>query len=261
MLTNRPLLSMGSWVTKNYEDVLRIAKGLGFQAVEIDCDEKPIPATKASRMKMKEILSTYGLQIFYHSPFLDQAIGSTNEAIRQNTFNTLRMYIDFLEELGASYLVVHAGVSDVECPERNVVDDLKKLVDIAESKSVTLCAENLRFGLSSDPHRLKELAEESGSKIAFDLGHANSCRWIADEKSSSRDFLRIIESRVVAAHIYLKEEGGMHHPIRKIDEVKETLDELNRINNIVWWTIELPLLEDVIKQKLLLDSFLKRRPL
>ena len=248
-------------MTKNYEDVLRIAQELNFQAVEMDCDEKPIPATKAGRIKMKETFRMYGLQIFYHSPFLDQAIGSANEAIRQNTFNTLKMYLDFLEELGAGYLVIHAGVSDAECPEGNVVEDLTKLIGIAETKSITLCTENLRLGLSSDPHRLRELAEKTGSKIAFDLGHANSCHWTTDEKRSSKDFLRIIEDKVVAAHIYLKEEGGRHHPIKEINEVKETLDHLIGINSIVWWTMELPLLEDLIKQKLLIDTFLKKRPL
>jgi sugar phosphate isomerase/epimerase len=250
---------MSSWVSKNYEDVLRIAQGLSFQAVEMDCDEKPIPATKASRMKMKETFSKYGLKIFYHSPFWDQAIGSVNEAIRRNTFNTLEMYLDFLEELEGSYLIIHAGVSDAECPGENVVEDLQKLVGIAESKHITLCIENLIFGLSSDPYRLRELAEESGSRIAFDLGHANSCPWTGSENRSSKDFLRIIEDKVVAAHIYLKEKGGKHYPFGEIDEVKETLDELISINGVIWWTIELPLIEDVIKQKLMIDSYLKNK--
>jgi sugar phosphate isomerase/epimerase len=250
---------MSSWVTKYFEDVLRIAQGLSFQAVEIDCDEKPIPATQTSRSKLKETLSTYGLKIFYHSPFWDQAIGSTNEAIRRNTFNTLQMYLDFLQDLEGNYLVIHAGVSDTECPEKNVVEDLQKLVDIAQSKHITLCVENLRFGLSSDPHRLRQLAEDSGSRIVFDLGHANSCSWIESEKRSSKDFLRIIERKVVGAHVYLKEEGGRHHPFREIDEVKETLDELININSVVWWTIELHSIEDVIKQKLMLDSYFKSK--
>ena len=256
-MISRPLLSMSSWVTKYFEDVLRFAQVLNFPAVEIDCDEKPIPATKASRSKLKETFNTYGLKIFYHSPFWDQAIGSTKEAIRRNTFNTLEMYLDFLEDLDGSYLVIHAGVSDTECPEENIVEDLQRLVDIAESKHITLCVENLRFGLSSDPHRLRQLAEESGSRIVFDLGHANSCSWIEDEKRSSKDFLRIIENKVVGAHVYLKEEGGRHHPFREIDEVKETLDELINIVGVVWWTIELPSIEDVIMQKLILDSYFK----
>jgi len=249
---------MSSWVTKNYEDVLGIALALNFDAVEIDCDEKPIPATKTSRTKIKEVFNRYPLRLFYHSPFLDQALGARNEAVRLNTFNTMSMYLGFLEELGASHLVLHAGVDDTECPEENVVEDLKRLVEIAESKHITLCVENLRFGLSSDPHRLLHLANESGSKIVFDLGHANSCRWTTNEKRSSKDFLRIIENKVVAAHIYLKEEGGRHHPFKEIGEVKETLSELVSINDVVWWTIELPNLEDIIKQKLMIDTYLKK---
>lgn len=168
------------------------------------------------------------------------------------------MYIDFLEELEASHLVIHAGVDDTECPRENVVEDLMKLVSIAESKSISLCVENLRFGLSSDPYRLRELAEECGSNIVFDLGHANSCRWTASEKRSPKDFLKIIENRVVGAHIYLKEEGGRHHAFREIDDVKETLDQLIGINGIVWWTIELPIIEDAIKEKLMIDSYFKK---
>lgn len=259
MPTYRPLLSMSSWVTKSYEDVLRIAQALNFDAVELDCDEKPIPATRTSRSKVKEVFSKYPLRMFFHSPFLDQAVGSRIDTIRQNTFNTLKMYLDFLEELEASHLVIHAGVDDTECPEENVVDDLKKLVDIAETKSITLCVENLRFGLSSDPHRLRELAEECGSRIVFDVGHANSCHWTLDEKRSSKDFLRIIENSVVSAHVYLKEEGGRHHPFREIEEVKDLLDHLTGLNSVVWWTIELPVIEDVIKEKLMIDSYFKRR--
>jgi sugar phosphate isomerase/epimerase len=249
---------MSSWVTKNYEDVLKIAQALNFDAVEMDCDEKPIPATQTSRAKVKEVFSKYPLRIFFHSPFLDQALGSKDDPIRQNTYNTLKMYIDFLEELEASHLVIHAGVDDTECPRENVVEDLMKLVSIAESKSISLCVENLRFGLSSDPYRLRELAEECGSNIVFDLGHANSCRWTASEKRSPKDFLKIIENRVVGAHIYLKEEGGRHHAFREIDDVKETLDQLIGINGIVWWTIELPIIEDAIKEKLMIDSYFKK---
>jgi sugar phosphate isomerase/epimerase len=250
---------MSSWVTKNLEDALGMALALNFDAVELDCDEKPIPATKTSRTKLKEVFSKYPLRMFYHSPFLDQALGARNEAVRINTYNTLKMYLDFLEELEASHLVLHAGINDEECPEENVVEDLRKLVDVAESKHITLCVENLRSSLSSDPHRLLKLAEESGSKIVFDLGHANSCRWVQSERRSSKDFLKIIEKKVVGAHIYLKEEGGRHHAIRELEEVKETLDQLISIDNMVWWTIELPLVEDIIKQKLMIDSYLKKR--
>jgi sugar phosphate isomerase/epimerase len=249
---------MSSWVTKSYEDVLRIALALNFDAVELDCDEKPIPATQRSRAKVKEIFSRYPLRIFFHSPFLDQALGSRNNVIRQNTFNTLKMYLGFLEDLEASHLVIHAGVDDTECPKENVIEDVEKLVDIAESKSITLCVENLRFGLCSNPYQLRELVEECGSKIAFDLGHANSCHWTTSERRSPKDFLKIVENRVVAAHIYLKEEGGRHNAFTEINEVKETLDHLTGINDVVWWTIELPILEEVIKEKLMIDSYFKK---
>lgn len=257
MLIARPLLSMCSWVSKNYEDVLRLALSSGFEAVELDCDEKPIPATKKSRMKMKEVIRQYGLGIFFHSPFLDQAIGSANDTIRQNTLNTLKMYLDFLEDFEAEYFVIHAGVDEEECPIRNVVDDLKNLIDIAQKKALTICVENLRIGVSSDPRRLFELAEECGTKICFDLGHAHSCPWVRNEKRSPREFLRIVENKVVAAHIYLKEEGGRHHPFTRIEEVKETLDHLRNLYGVKWWTIELPSLEDTMKEKLILDSYLK----
>jgi sugar phosphate isomerase/epimerase len=249
---------MSSWVTKNYEDVLRIASALNFDAVELDCDEKPIPATHTSRARVKEVFNKYPIKVFYHSPFIDQALGSGNDTIRQNSFNTLKMYLDFLEELGGSHLIIHAGVDETECPKENVVEDVRKLVDIAESKSITICVENLRFGLSSDPHRLSELAGECGSKIAFDLGHANSCSWTANEKRSASDFLEIIEDKVVAAHIYLKEEGGRHYAFREIGEVEKDLGRLIGISSVVWWTIELPLLEEVIREKLMIDSYFEK---
>jgi sugar phosphate isomerase/epimerase len=248
---------MSSWVSKNYQDVLRLAVSSGFEAVELDCDEKPIPATVKSRMKMKEVLRQYKLGIFFHSPFLDQAIGSVDNTIRHNTFNTMKMYIGFLNDFEAEYFVVHAGVDEDECPRKNVIEDLKSLVEIAQKKALTICVENLRVGISSDPHSLLALAEECGTKICFDLGHASSCPWVRNEKRSPKEFLRIIENKVVAAHIYLKEEGGRHHPITAIEEVKETLDHLRNLYGVKWWTIELPSLEDTIKEKLILDSYMK----
>jgi len=255
MTSERPQLAMCSWVSKSYEDVLRFALGLGFDAVELDCDEKPIPATKRSRDKLREVLNHYELKLFYHSPFLDQALGSANQFIRGNTINTLKMYLDFLEELEADYLVVHAGIDEEECPRQNVIEDMQRLVELAEAKSITLCIENLRFGLSSEPQSLLELAKECGSKITFDLGHANSCSWTSDQKRSSKDFLRIIEGRVVSAHVYLKEQGGRHHPFTKLEEVKETLDYLRNLGGVKWWTIELPNLEDVIREKSMLEHY------
>jgi sugar phosphate isomerase/epimerase len=259
MSTSRPLLAISSWVSKSYEDVLKFGVSLGFRAIELDCDEKPIPATQRGRKLLKEVLKKYGLEVFYHSPFLDQAIGSANSVIRQNTFNNLRMYLEFLQELDARYLVIHAGVDEEECPRRNIVDDLTRLVGIANTKSITLCVENLRYGLSSDPHNLRDLAEECGAKITFDLGHANSCDWTLNQNHSSKDFLRVIEERVVAAHIYLREGGGRHQPFTRIEEIKDTLDQLRSSNSVKWWTIELPDIEDTIREKLILDSYLTGR--
>jgi sugar phosphate isomerase/epimerase len=259
MPVDHHLLAISSWVSKSYEDVLRFGTSLGFQAVELDCDEKPIPATRRGRAQLKEVMDKYGLEVFYHSPFLDQAIGSANSTIRKNTFNTLKMYLDFLQEYEAKYLVIHAGVDEEECPMENVLEDLANLVNIARTKGITLCIENLRFGVSSNPYALKELAEKCGSKITFDLGHANSCKWTIEESRSSKDFLKIVEDEVVAAHIYLKEGGGRHHPFTRIDEISDTLDRLLSLNSIKWWTIELPSIEDTIRQKLMLESYIADR--
>ncbi|WXG42494.1 MAG: sugar phosphate isomerase/epimerase family protein [Promethearchaeati archaeon SRVP18_Atabeyarchaeia-1] len=258
MQIHLPALAISSWVSKSLDDVMKFAVSLGFEAVELDCDEKPIPATRRSRVKLKEAMNQYELKVFYHSPFLDQAIGSVNPEIRQNTFNTLKMYLDFLEELEAKYLIVHAGVDDEECPRKNVADDLTRLVEISETKSITICIENLRFGLSSDPYDLSELAEVCGSKIAFDLGHANSCNWALSENRSSKDFLKVVASRVVGAHIYLKEEGGKHHPFTRIDEIRDALNYLSNLNTVNWWTIELPSIEDTIREKLMLEPYFRR---
>jgi sugar phosphate isomerase/epimerase len=255
------LLAISSWVSKSFEDALRFGTSLGFQAVELDCDEKPIPATRRGRAQLKQIMEKYNLEVFYHSPFLDQAIGSANSAIRENTLSTLRMYLDFLQEYEAKFLVVHAGVDEEECPRANVVDDLTELVDIAQTKGIALCIENLRFGLSSNPYDLKELAGECGSKITFDLGHANSCKWTNGEGRSSKDFLKIVENNVMGAHIYLKEGGGKHHPFTSIDEVSDTLEYLLSLKDVRWWTIELPSIEDTIRQKLMLESYLAKAPL
>ena len=254
-MSHNHLLAISSWVSKIYEDVLRFGTSLGFQAVELDCDEKPIPATRRGRAQLKHVMDKYDLEVFYHSPFLDQAIGSANSTIRQNTFNTLKMYLDFLQEYKAKFLVIHAGVDEEECPRANIVKDLANLVEIARTKGITLCVENLRFGLSSNPYDLRKLAEECGSQITFDLGHANSCKWTNEEGRSPKDFLRIVEDKVMGAHIYLKEEGGKHHPFTSIDEVSDTLECLISLKDVKWWTIELPSIEDTIRQKLMLDSY------
>jgi sugar phosphate isomerase/epimerase len=256
-----PLLAISSWVSKSYEDVLRFGTSLGFQAVELDCDEKPIPATRRGRAQLKQVMDKYDLEVFYHAPFLDQAIGSANSTIRQNTLGTLRMYLDFLQEYEAKFLVIHAGIDEEECPRSNVVNDLTDLVDVAQKKGITICIENLRFGMSSDPYDLRELAEECGSKITFDLGHANSCKWTNEEGRSATDFLRVVEDKVAGAHIYLKEGGGKHHPFTRIDEVIGTLDRLSSMKEINWWTIELPSIEDTIRHKLMIESYLASRSL
>jgi sugar phosphate isomerase/epimerase len=258
-LIARPLLSMCSWVSKSFEDVLRLALASGFEAVEMDCDEKPMPATLKGRTKLKEIIGQYGLRIFFHSPFLDQAIGSTDELIRQNSFNTLKMYLNFMEELEAEYLVVHVGADEEECLRENVIDDLRSLVNLAQRKTVTLCVENLRMGLTADPGNLLKLADECGTRICFDLGHASSCPWVKSQGKSPKEFLRIVESKVAAAHLYLKEEGGRHHPFTRIEEIKDTLDYLYSLDGVKWWTIELPSLEDTLKEKLVLDPYLKNK--
>jgi sugar phosphate isomerase/epimerase len=156
----------------------------------------------------------------------------------------------------STYATVHLACNESP-PEaldwETAVRNLSVLVEYGQERGVTVCLENLRTGWTSDPDLFVQLVDQSGARVTFDLGHANSSAFAAQRLG----FLERVASRVVNAHVYEVERVGVGHiapiDLRVIGPLLESLLH----TGCDWWLIELADQEAVERTQALLLAYLE----
>jgi sugar phosphate isomerase/epimerase len=138
-------------------------------------------------------------------------------------------------------LTVHAPARDRHegghDPER-VAERLSELVAAGSHVGVTVAVETLRWGPASDPDAFLELADRSGARVTFDVGHAASSDAAARGYTAER-FARDLGARIVGAHVYGR-ENERHHPPTSVGQIADVLEALCEAG-CAWWTVGLRL--------------------
>ena len=100
------------------------------------------------------------------------------------------------------------------------------------------------------------LADATGARVTFDVGHANSSDIAAAGYSAER-FATDLGERIAGAHVY-ERECETHHAPDDLDRIGDTLHALCDVG-CDWWTVELVDPDDASRTAAMLGGFLDER--
>jgi sugar phosphate isomerase/epimerase len=187
----------------NVRNDLAIAKRLGATHLEIlpDWSSLPDPAV------MRRLADDEGLTIHSaHGCWGARSIRAKrvdladfDEEGRAESVDDLRRCVDWLDEAGGRFLVVHPGglsaEEDVHARRAFLANSLRELSRHAEPTQICLCVENMPPGVWPGS-RMSDIAEivarinRPNVALAVDTGHANIMTSAAEETIASRSLLR-----------------------------------------------------------------------
>jgi sugar phosphate isomerase/epimerase len=156
----------------------------GFDYIELWGEVPHAYPDWVERAKLRDTLSTYGMDLTMHAPFTDLNPASPFQPVREAVEKTLEHFVDFGASLGARIITVHPGSvhNEAMVPQsaRNAVSTLKKMVRVADGR-VRINVENLtrsrskyHLPLASTVESLDLiLAEEERLNFTLDTGHAH----------------------------------------------------------------------------------------
>jgi len=179
------------------------------------------------------------IPVRFHARYFRYEIGHADRHEADKAMEVHKKTLENIHNLGQSVVTVHTGlVQGVPVREERIVENLSRLVELAERLGITLCLENLRKGHASDPHKILEWADISGAMITLDTGHVMGCPMVLNRKMSADAIADLFASRIFQVHVYGYEDQTGHHPILNLEHLKPLIHKLIH-TNCRWWTIEL----------------------
>lgn len=239
----QPLLILSSRASFNrHHECIDYARKNDYQGIEWYLDYYRLSAGKQSRKKFFGALRESGLVHSFHGPINDADIAQRDTAHSRAACAYHLMYVDFLSELAPLTYTIHIGGRRIPLEElswRHAMDNLKRVCAHAHSKGVTVCLENLTRGWTADPAKLMQMAGAAGAGITFDIGHARGGQWVQEGRGTALEFLNIVATKVVNAHVYEYEnEEGRHLAPANPAGLSPILAKLSDIG-CRWWVLEL----------------------
>lgn len=189
----------------------------------------PSPAEEFETLvsELNSLKDKHGVQYSVHqsiwlpSPDFFLNLGSSNEAVKKGTFNSLKRSIDFAREIGAKNVSFHGGCAankvtqdeeleplttidaiPYEKAYSNVEESLKKLLNYAK-RDVKLSVENLnhrpeRRYLFSKPEDFRQLPP--GIDVLFDTGHAYFSGAKSRSPSYVKKMIEVVGGKITEIH-------------------------------------------------------------
>lgn len=256
----RPLVVLSSRASLNrYRESIRYAKENDYQGIEWYLDYYRLPAWKGLRDKFFNTLQESGLQYSFHAPTADVELALKDRTYSAVALEYLKMYIDFLAELAPFPFTIHIGGRRIPVEELSweyAMDHLKRLTEHGYSRNVTVCLENLVRGWTGNPEKLMEMVIASGAGVTFDIGHARGGKWAQEGHRTAIDFLNIVASRVLNAHVYeYEDERGEHVAPGQDTRIFPLLEKLLAMG-CPWWVLELNTFKDAEETRRVVEDYL-----
>jgi sugar phosphate isomerase/epimerase len=197
------------------------------------------------------------IPVRFHTRYFRYEIGHSDRHEARKALDVHIQTLKKIQGLGEPVVTVHTGLCPV-FPVKNdhIVENLSRLVDLADRMGITVCLENLRKGHGSNPYKILEWAETSGAMITMDIGHAMGCSMVMNQELSAVQMVELFGSRIFEAHVYGWEDSAGHHPIKDLTPIKPVMDSLVR-TGCRWWTIELHEPVHAMSTRSLVEEYLK----
>ncbi len=194
-----------------------------------------------------------GIPVRFHTRFFGYELGNGDYDKAAEALKVHMSTIEAMAGIGEPVITVHLNLSQsIPFNSRTAVANLKELTMYAKEKDITVCLENLKKGPTSDPDNIVAWAEEAGSMITMDMGHAVSSEYVRSGKGTVLEIIDKFRSRLREIHMYAREEDR-HHPFEDISGMENIIDTLLE-TECRWWTIELDDVREAFDtRKLLLD--------
>ncbi len=199
-----------------------------------------------------------GIPVRFHARYPGFEIANADRAQAEEALKRHLKTVDAIQGLGEPFITVHIGLNPlIELDPARAESNLCRLVDHARARGITVCLENLRCGLASEPENIMAWSEASGSRITFDAGHAISSQLVKDGAYTVNEIIDMFTPRLSEAHVYAEEKETGHCPITDTRSIGPVLDRLLG-TGCGWWTVELkPCSEAYSTKKLLAQHILK----
>lgn len=195
-----------------------------------------------------------------HLPFVDAEIASHDDLVARTAVGVIKAYMKALAPYQPYYFNLHVATDayEDEVSFERGVQHLFELQSFAKELGVKLAVENLRRGFCSRPDLFRRLVLETGSYVTFDFGHAKGSDWVGKEGGHPLDFVRGLEARLLAAHIYDVEDSFGHHVPGTLDPLLERLDFLTE-TPAKYWVLEVTSAPDMWRMNYLVRQYLDRK--
>lgn len=199
------------------------------------------------------------LPVRFHTRYFRYELGHADLARACGALEAHMKTLAAMAAVGGSVVTVHTGLDpDQPVLFSRIVENLSRLVELAEKLGITVCLENLRRGHSSDPRNILEWAEASGAMITLDIGHALGAQCVQRGEYTPEDFVEIFNCRLFEAHVYGREDAHGHHPITDVKPFAPVLEMLLQ-SKCAWWTVELQEPADAFSTRSLLEDMLRAK--
>lgn len=236
------------------EKCLNIAIEDDFELIEILCEGPYWPRNMLEKSSELEILSSYDIELFLHSPTIDLNPASLNPGIRRETLNQLIETLKMANKIGADAVTTHPGlIHRLESRIRNLglkysIETLKAANHHAIDLGVKLCIENMpnRYAYYCNTAEEHEVfVKECDCHATVDMGHANT-------STNLQSFLKIPN----IAYYHLSDNDGKKDQHLRLGKGKLDLKLLKGLDKVI---IELNNYVDVLESKKRLLSLIKNR--
>lgn len=161
---------------------------------------------------IKEMLDNHNFASSVHAPFMDQDIGSIDNALQQRSLNRLLKTLEVAGQLGSQRVVIHPGYGDMVSSSdflqwlQRATEPLKLLLARAAELHLKIAFENI---YDSTPARLHQLLQTVGTEtagICFDTGHYNLFSTLP-----MKVWLDKLGSNILVCHIHDNDKSGDQH--------------------------------------------------
>lgn len=216
-------------------------------------------ALELSAVRVASLRAMLGSEVAlrYHFPLGGYDLAAASHVDADAGLRRMTEAVDLLGEADpGAFLTVHAPLpTEARHGGRFLAtrDRLAELVAHARVCAVTVSVENLRWGATSHPDTLIDLADTAGAAVTFDVGHATSSDVAADGIDAVA-FVTQLGSRIQSAHVY-ERETDRHHAPENLDLIGPVLGALCAVG-CPWWTIELTDPAEIRATRSLLQSWL-----
>jgi sugar phosphate isomerase/epimerase len=200
------------------------------------------------------------LEIRYHLPLGYREIGHAESLEAERALAWMIEAVSQVSLAGGRYLTVHTGLPGDATRARidATIARLAAVVACGASLGVTVCLENLRWGLTSDPDEFLGLVTGSGAAVTLDIGHAASSD-AALRGFAAEQFARMVAPHVRNAHVYEREESCHIAPLDLV-ALGPALDVLLDESDCDWWVVELLEIGEARRTRAMLVDFLEAAP-